>query len=166
MDALFTRRSIRKYTTDPIAPETIRYLLKAAMCAPNALGNRPWHFIIIDDRQILDRVPEVHPYAKMVPQAPVAVVVCGDMSFERSEAWWYQDCSAATENLLLAVAQRELGAVWLGVYPREDRVNGLKRLLNLPDNIVPFSLIPIGHPAEEKEPNDIFEEDKVHYNIW
>ena len=166
MEALFTRRSIRKYTPDSLTDEQIQLLLKTAMSAPNALGNRPWHFVVITDRDILQRIPGVHPHAGMIAAAPAAVLVCGDLSLKRSESWWSQDCSAATENILIAAAAMGLGAVWLGVYPREDRVNGLRELLGIPDHIVPFSLIPIGYPAEKKEPNDRYEADKVHVNSW
>ncbi len=166
MDNIFKRRSIRQYTTEPVSKEQIEQILKAAMSAPSAGNQQPWHFVVMTDREMLDRVTEFHPHARMIMQAPMAVAVCGDLSLEKHDGMWQQDCSAATQNLLLAVQALGLGAVWLGIYPREPRMEGLRRLLHLPKNIVPLALVPIGHPAEEKAPVDRYQPDRVHYNGW
>jgi nitroreductase len=166
MDALFTRRSIRKYTNQPVSEVDLSYILKAAMAAPSAGDQQPWHFIVINKRDILDQVPDVHPHAAMIKDAPAAVLVCGDESLEVHQGYWVQDCSAATENLLIAAEARSLGAVWLGVYPRETRVEGLQRLLGLPAHVIPFALIPIGHPAEKHPPAQRFNTERVKYNHW
>ncbi len=166
MKAILTRRSIRKYTAQPVSEETIRELLEAAMSAPSAGNQQPWEFVVINDRKILDEIPQVHPYAQMCRQAPVAILVCGDLQREAHKGFWVQDCSAATENLLIAVNEKGLGAVWVGVYPREDRVEGLRKLIQLPEHIIPFALIPIGYPAEKKPPGNRFDSARVHNNKW
>jgi nitroreductase len=166
MHALLSRRSIRRYLPDPIDRPVIRELLAAAMAAPSAGNQQPWHFVVITDRTILDRIPTVHPYARMVLEAPCAILVAADPTVEKHKGYWVQDCSAATENLLIAAQDKGLGAVWLGVYPREDRVAGFKTLLSLAGHIVPFACIPLGKPAEYKEPANRYDENKVHYNGW
>jgi nitroreductase len=166
MDVILQRRSIRRFEPDPIPEETVRELLRAAMSAPSAGDERPWQFVVLDDRGILDRIPTVHPYAEAVRRAPLAILVCGDLSRERHEGFWVQDCAAATENLLLAVTAKGLGAVWLGVHPRPDRVTGFRRLLGIPENVVPFALVPLGRPAERKPREDRFDAGRVHRNGW
>ena len=166
MKAILTRRSIRKYKPQAVPDEIITELLTAAMSAPSAGNEQPWEFVVINDRKLLDRIPEFHPYATMLKEAPVAILVCGDLKREKHKGYWVQDCSAATENILIAVNEKKLGAVWLGIYPREERVAGLRKLLGIPENIVPFSLIAIGYPAEVKEPADRFDPVRVHQNRW
>ena len=167
MDIIFKRRSIRQYKSDPVSEDKIKKILQSGMCAPSAGDERPWHFIVINKREVLDKIPSVHPYSNMIKQAPLAILICGDLSLEKHTGFWVQDCSAATENILIAATSFDLGSIWLGVYPREDRINGLKKLLEINDeNIIPFSLIPIGYPAEKKDPKDIYDEHKIHYNKW
>lgn len=166
MDPIFARRSIRKYTSEPVGDDDVRYLLEAAMAAPSAGNQQPWHFVVIRDRATLDRIPEVHPYSRMLYEAPLAILVCGDERLEKHEGMWVQDCSAATQNILLAATTRGLGSVWLGVYPRKDRMSGIAQLVGLPDEITPFSLVAIGHPAEEKPPAHRYSEERVHYERW
>ncbi|HOO57375.1 MAG TPA: nitroreductase family protein [bacterium] len=163
---LFERRSIRKFKDIPVNDESIRRIMEAAMAAPSAGNQQPWHFIVIQDRPTLDRIPDIHPYSSMIKEAPLAVLVCADLSLVKHNGMWEQDCSAATQNLLLAVQDLGLGGVWLGVYPREDRIEGLRKLLAVPNNVFPFSLIAIGHPAEEKPPTDRFLPDRIHYDRW
>jgi nitroreductase len=166
LTALYSRRSVRLYTGKPVARESVNEILQAAMCAPSAGNERPWHFIVLTDRGILDEIPKFHPYSAMLKHASVAVLVCGDASLEKHKGCWVLDCSAATENILLAAHAKGLGAVWCGVYPTEDRVVNLRKLLNLPDRIVPFSLVPIGFPAESKTTEERFDGSRVHYNGW
>jgi len=166
MEAILTRRSIRSYTSDAVPDNVLKELLKAAMAAPSADNEQPWHFMIIKDRNTLNQIPTVHPYAKMIKKAPVAILVCGDLDLAVHGEMWVQDCSAATENILIAVQSKGLGAVWLGVYPREERINGLRRLLQIPNRIIPFALIPIGYPAEQKSPSNRYREDRIHHDIW
>jgi len=167
MKALFSRRSIRKYSAGAITEEVLRDILEAAMSAPSAGNQQSWHFIIINDRKILDEVPSFHPHSLMLREAPVAILVCGDLNLEKHVGYWVQDCAAATENLLLAVHAKGLGAVWLGIFPREERVEGLRKLLGIPDHVIPFSLIPVGVPAESKPPRpDRYNDAKIHHNHW
>ncbi len=166
LKAIMTRRSIRKYTDKPVSDEIIKKLLEAGMAAPSAGNQQAWHFVVINNRQILDEIPNIHPYSQMLTQAPVAILVCGNVEDERYKGYWVQDCSAATENILLAAHGLGLGAVWLGVYPRKDRVDGICELLNIPKHIVPLSLISIGYPAEEKSKANRYDESKISYNHW
>ena len=166
MNSLFKRRSIRHYTKESVKPESIELLLKAAMAAPSAGNQQPWHFIVIQDRRILEEIPNLHPYAQMVMEAPLAILVCGDISSEKHPGFWVQDCSAATENILIEACELGLGAVWVGVYPNEQRVAALSKLVGLPEKIIPFSLVPIGYPAEHKPPSSRYDIAKIHYNRW
>lgn len=166
MKAIMSRRSIRKYLDQSISEEIITNLLKAAMAAPSAGNQQPWHYIILDDREILQQIPEIHPHAKMVMEAPISILVCGDLTLEKYKGFWVQDCSAAVENILIAVEEQGLGAVWCGVYPMEERVVAFRKLLNIPEHVIPMALIPIGYPAEEKEPADRYDLSKIHKNSW
>jgi len=121
IEGIFTRRSIRKYTNQTITDEQIELLIKAGMYAPSASNQQPWHFIVINKREILNKIRDVHPYAKMLSEAQLAILVCGDHDLELSKGYWVVDCSAATQNILLAAHGMGLGAVWLGVHPREER---------------------------------------------
>jgi nitroreductase len=179
MDAILSRRSIRKYTTEPVPDHLIKELLEAAMSAPSAGNEQPWHFIVITDRQILDEIPKFHPYSHMVKEASVAILVCCDLQLDKHDGLWVQDCAAATENLLIAAQAQGLGAVWLGVYPREQRITGLRGvypreqritglrgLLGIPEHVVPFSLIPVGYPGEHKPRANRYNNTRVHHNCW
>jgi nitroreductase len=166
MEAILSRRSIRRYTAQPVPDELIKELLEAATSAPSAGNEQPWHFIVIKDRGILDEIPKYHPYSQMVREAPAAILVCCDLQLDRHDGMWVQDCSAATENLLIAVQAKGLGAVWLGVYPRKDRVTGLRKLLGIPEHIIPFSLVPMGYPAEHKPKANRYDISRVHDNRW
>jgi len=161
---ILARRSIRKYTVEPVSAKDVKTLLEAAMAAPSASNLKPWHFIVVANRQKLDNLARVHPYGKMLFKAPLCIAVCGDEAI--STRYWVQDCSLAAENLLLAATALDLGAVWLGVYPREERMKAIKKALNIPENIVPLNLISIGHPAEAKEPRTQYDELRVHREQW
>jgi len=166
IDAILGRRSIRKYKPDPIQEDTLQRLLRAAMAAPSAGNEQPWQFIVIRNREALDKIPSVHPHSQMVKQAPLTILVCGDLSQAAHGDMWVQDCSAATENLLIAIHAMGLGAVWLGVYPRKDRIRGLRKLFALPDTIMPFAVVPVGYPAETKPPSKRFKKSRVHFERW
>jgi len=166
LEAILTRRSIRQYTNQKISDELVKKLLEAAMQAPSARNYQPWQFVVVDDRVTLNQIPAFHPYAEMMEQAALAILICGDLKLEKMVEYIVQDCSAATQNLLLAAHAMGLGAVWLGVYPRERRSSGLKNLLNIPDHIVPVSLVALGYPTESKQPEYRFNEKRVHFNYW
>ena len=166
MKAIFNRRSIRKYTDKVVAEELIEQILRSGMAAPSAGNEQPWHFIVINDRDVLNEIPKFHPYSQMLKEASHAIVVCGDRSLQKYDGCWVQDCSAAMQNMLLMAQDIGLGSVWLGVYPREDRVKCLKELLSLPENVTPLSIMSIGYPAETKEPADRFNPSRIHTNRW
>jgi len=164
IETIFARRSIRKYTTEIVESNKIDTLLKAAMAAPSSSNRKPWHFIVITDRQTLDTLGKVHPYGKMLHEAPLCIAVCGDQNISQTQ--WVQDCSAATENLLLAATALGLGAVWLGVYSSKERVSAIRKVLDIPKNIIPLNLISIGLPAEDKESRTQYDKLRIHSNHW
>jgi nitroreductase len=166
MEAILTRRSVRKYIKKPISKKIIKELLEAAMSAPSAGNEQPWHFVLIDDLEILSKVPSFHNHANMLNDASIAILVCCDLQFDKHAGMWIQDCSAATQNILLAVRAKELGGVWLGIFPREERVTGMRELLNIPESIVPFSLISIGYPTEKQSKLDRYDSKRIHHNQW
>ena len=166
MEAIHQRRSIRKYTDRRVPDETIRELLGAAMMAPSAGNAQPWQFIVITERESLVRVKDFNPYAGMAAQAPLAILVCGDLRLEKFPGYWVQDCAAATQNLLLAAQARGLGTVWTGIYPMEDRVVHFSRYFALPDQVIPMVLVVIGWPAQELKAEDRYNPDRVHRERW
>jgi len=164
IETIFRRRSIRNYTDSPVSEIDIQTLLEAAMAAPSASNRKPWHFVLIDDREVLGRLADAHPYGKMLPHAPLCIAVCGDTTI--SDRFWVQDCSAATENLLLAATALGLGAVWLGVYPNEDRGSAIREILGIPAHVPPLNLISIGHPDEDKASRTQYDRTRVHRGRW
>jgi len=165
MQAILTRRSIRNYTSQPVSDETVTELLKAAMSAPTG-GKEPWDFVVIRDRATLEGVTKYHPHAQMLKTAAVAIAVCGDPSREALKGRWPMDCSAATENILIAANSLGLGACWVGIYPVEERIQGLRSLLGLPDHVITLSMVSIGYPAETKKPSDRFRQEHIHREKW
>lgn len=169
VENIMTRTSVRAYTDETVSADTIETLLRAGMAAPTAVNKQPWHFVAITDRQKLDSIAIANPNAGMARKAPLAIVVCGDLKKAlegQAQAYWVQDCSAATENILLAAHALGLGAVWTGLYPTEDRVKAVSELLKLPETIVPLCAIVIGHPAESPEPKDKWLPENVSYNEY
>jgi nitroreductase len=163
---IYTRRSIRKYTKQAVDPELIKTVIKAGMYAPSAVNKQPWHFIVFDDRKIFNQIMSIHSNAGMLEYTPVAILVCGDEMLAHAPGYIPCDCSAATQNMLLAAHALGLGAVWIGLYPREQRIEGLKKVFNLPDHIVPFSIVSLGYPDEKKKMTDRFKEERVHNGKW
>ena len=166
LETIFKRHSVRTYADRQVEDELVEQVLRAAMAAPSAGNQQPWQFIVIEDRQTLKRVAEIHPYAKMAEKAPLAILVCGDLRMEVHVGYWVQDCSAAAENMLLAVQELGLGAVWVGVYPVEARIMALRELFDLPKEVLPLALIPIGYPAEKREPVSRYDRSRIHYGKW
>jgi nitroreductase len=166
LEAILTRRSIRTFTAEPVADEHIETLLRAGMAAPSAGNQQAWEFVVIDDRRLREAIPTVHPYAQMCAQAPLCIMVCADPSREKYGGFWVQDCSAATQNILLAAHALQLGAVWLGIAPAGDRARQIADLLRLPAGIEPLALIAVGHPDELVEPVDRYDPGKTHHNGW
>lgn len=161
-----TRRSIRKYLKKAIDKEQIMQLLEAAMYAPSARNEQPWHFIVVNEREILNKITEIHPYAAMLKDAPLAILVLADKSIETTEGYRVQDCSAATQNILLSAHAMGLATVWLGVYPRAERMLAISQLFCLPQNIEAISIIAIGYADEQKQFPDRFKKERIHYNNW
>lgn len=166
MKAIYTRRSIRHYRPDPVSEDLVTEVIRAGMNAPSAGNEQPWQFLVIYDRSKIDAITSVHPNAKMLHEAPVAILVCADRHRFQYSEYWIQDCAAATENMLIMAADLGLGSVWLGVYSNQPRVEGITRIFSLPENIVPFAVIPLGWPAETKEPNNRFDRSRIHYDTW
>lgn len=168
LDNIMTRTSIRQFTSQPIAKDTLVSIVKAGMAAPSAVNLQPWSFIVIDEPEALQRLNEVHPHANL-KTATAAIVVCGLLDKTDNEgirAYWVQDCSAATENILLAAHAYGLGAVWCGVYPNPERVPVVSEVLGIPENVVPLNIITMGYPAENPQPKDKFKNDNIHYQKW
>ena len=166
LEAIHTRRSIRDYQDKPVSAELVEEIIGAAMMAPSAGNVRPWQFIVLDDPEVLARIPAIHPHGAMAEKAPVSIMVCGDLSLEKYPGNWIADCSAATQNLLLAAHARGLGAVWTGLYPEQDRIEGFRALLGLPEQVVPLVLVPMGYPINPGGRQDRFEPAKIHRNRW
>lgn len=167
---IFKRASVRKYTNQPVTKEQIETLLRAGMAAPTAHNIQPWEFIVVENKETLLKIPEFHPYSSMLKEAALAIIVCADINKETPDLKglnvWAQDCSAATQNILLQAADMGLGSVWLVAFPVKQIIKPLAELLKVPSNIMPFSIISIGYPAEEIKPKDKFNKAKIHYEVW
>ena len=167
IDIICKRRSIRKYADTPVEQEKIVTLLKAAMAAPTAANCQPWEFIVVSDADKLARVREKCIFARY--KAPLAIVVCGNMNlaFKGPERdLWIQDCSAATENILLAATSLGLGTVWIGIHPGESKIKAIKGIFNMPDHVIPLSLVYVGYPAEEKASRTRYNEKRIYWQEY
>ena len=151
------------YTDEAVPEGELQNLLEAGMAAPSASNRKPWHFVVVTDRETLAALAVAHPYGKMLARAGAAIAVCGDPGIS---SWWVQDCSAATENVLVAAAALGLGAVWLGSHGNPEREEAIRAVLGIPDEIGVLSLLSIGHPAEQKEPRTQYDARRVHRNGW
>lgn len=164
---ILSRKSVRSFSSDPVSPEAIDTLLRAAMAAPTGRDMRPWKFVVISNRTVLDSLTARLPKVKMLAEAPLAIVVCGDLGVKDKEGQpsrnWTFDCSAATENLLLMAEAMGLGAVWTGVYPYPDRIKAVSETLELSETLVPLNLIPIGRPQGDPRPKDKYNTANILY---
>ena len=164
---IMTRTSIRQYTDEPVSKENIETMLRAGMAAPTAVNRQPWHFVVINSKEKLAELAGDGPRGGMLKKAALAIVVCGNMDKAlqgQGQGFWVQDCSAATENILLAANALGLGAVWTGLYPDENRVASVAKVLKLPQTFIPLCTIVIGHPAEQPQPKDKWKPENVSYN--
>lgn len=170
---LLTRVTVRRFTDEPVSDADLHVLLQAAMAAPSSMNLQPWHFIVVQDEAVKQCLKDCLPYAKMVNKGCTGIVVCGDTSLydhvnkvdrEDNTLYWVQDCSAASENMLVAAHAMGLGAVWTGVYPLESRVDKLRDLLSVPVHIVPLNLILVGHPVNIPQPKNKWNKTKIHYD--
>lgn len=169
LETIMTRTSIRQYTDQPVEKEKIEAMLRAGMAAPTAVNAQPWHFVVVSDKAKLDELAAANPRAGMLKSAPLAIVVCGDMTKAmegKGRQFWIQDCSAATENILLAAHAQGLGAVWTALYPMEERIQPVSEALKLPDTLIPLCTVVIGYPAEQPEPKDKWKPENISYNEY
>ena len=162
MNHIFTRVSIRKYQDRPVEKEKTIAILRAAMQAPSAANQQPWEFYVVTNKEKLKALSEVHPYAGMTKDAPIAIVAA-----YRKECilpdYAQIDLSIAMENLWLETDAQGLGGVWLGIAPQEERMKSVEEILNIPDTMRAFAIFPYGYPAEERTQQDRFDESRIHY---
>ena len=166
MDAIFKRRSIRKYKDQPVEKEKIERLLRAAMQAPTSGNQRPWEFLVVENKDSLRQLSLASPYSMMVAKAPLAIVMLGNRNLFQYPEDWEKDLAAATQNLLLEGVDLDLGAVWIGIAPLADCMEKVSLVCALPENIEPFAIVAIGYPLEVKEPIDRFEPNRIHYEKY
>lgn len=169
LQTIISRKSVRHFTEKQVSRTDLEKLVKAGMSAPTAMNSQPWAFIIIDEKEILDYLAEDLPYAKMLFQATSAIVVCGDMTKALpgvAKDFWIQDCSAATENILIAAEGLGLGAVWTGVYPIEENIKTVRENLEIPEEIIPLCVIPVGYPTGVDKPKNKWKKENVHWQKW
>ncbi|MBO4334596.1 MAG: nitroreductase family protein [Desulfovibrio sp.] len=166
LDVIMSRRSVRAFTEEAITEEQLETLLRAAMAAPSAGNAQPWEFIVIRNRELLNKVPAINPYAAFAPQASAGILVCTDPELEKFPGYWIEDTSAATENLLLAAHALGLGAVWTGVYPDSQRVSAFRELVKAPERIIPMAFILVGYPQSLPKPADRYRPERIHFNTW
>jgi nitroreductase len=166
--AILTRRSIRDYTPRPVPEETIKLLLTAGMAAPSAFDERSTEFVVVNDPQVLKEIAQVNPNSLQLKKMTVGIVVCGNQAKEKNkgQGYWQLDGAAASENILIAAHALGLGAVWTAIYPYPDRIPKVQKLLNLPAEVIPLNIIPIGYPAERKMTGNRFDPARAHYNRW
>ena len=169
LETIFNRKSVRSFTGESVSKEQLEELIHAGMAAPSARNVQPWAFISITDRELLNQLGNGLPYAKMLYHASAAIVVCGlpeRAGGDSPEGYWVQDCSAATQNILLAAESLGLGAVWTGVHPRDDRIRVVREILNIPEKVIPLNVIPIGYPDGKDKPKNKFRKENIFWNRW
>lgn len=164
LETIFNRKSVRKYTARPVEKEKLELLVRAGMAAPSSRDRRPWEFILVTDRHLLDTLGDGLPLARMLKETNQAIIVCGDTI--KSGNAWFLDCSAAAQNVLLAAESMGLGAVWTAAFPYPDRMKVVQETLKLPDHILPLTVIPIGYPQGQEKPKDKFDKRQMHSNGW
>lgn len=164
LETIFNRKSVRKYTERPVEKEKLETLVRAGMAAPSSRDRRPWEFVIVTDRDLLDKMGDGLPLARMLKETKQAIIVCGDTV--KSENAWQLDCSAAAQNILLAAESMGLGAVWTAAYPYPERMKIIQDVLQLPEHILPLTVIPLGYPTGIEKPKDKYNKKQIHYNGW
>ena len=166
LTVIHSRKSVRKFQDKPVTKDQLETLLRAGMASPSAADQRPWAFVAITDRAVLDTLWYSSPYTKMLRQAKAAIVVCGDTRKGLKSEVWVQDCSAASENILLAAEAIGLGAVWCGIYLNPEPTAFVKKVLNLPAEVIPLNIIAIGYPTGEEKPKNKWDPANIHWNGW
>lgn len=165
-EAIFNRRSIRKYKNTTVKDEHIEKIIEAGMFAPSAVNKQPWHFIVFRNEETIESIIDVHPSSSMLRQASAGILICFDKKLQHDEGYGPVDCSAATQNMLLAAQGYGFGACWIGIYPRQNRIKSLYKLFNLPEHVVPFAVISVGYPNEEKQKPERFKKERIHIEKW
>lgn len=168
ISVIHSRKSVRNFTGKAVSKADLEKILKAGMAAPTAVNKQPWAFIAVSDRKVLDKLAEGLPYAKMLGKAGAAIIVCAipEKAINGSAEFAVIDCSLASENILLAVEALGLGAVWTAAYPDKDRMELVRKTLNIPENIIPLNVIPVGYPTGEDKPKDKFKKENIHWEKW
>lgn len=166
IEALLSRRSIRKYKNQNIEIDILQKILKAAMYAPSAMNLQPWQYVVINDRNVLNETLKSIPHAELLKQTPAAILICGDKEIEKNESWMIQNCSAAIQNILLASHGLGIGSCWIAIHGIQEIVNNVCIQFNLPENIIPISMITLGYPDEEVISEERFKKEKIHFNKW
>ncbi len=171
INCIMTRTSVRNYTDQRVDDDTVNKILRAGMAAPTAANQQPWHFVVVTDQNLKDSITVAFEYTKMVEKCSFAIIVCGDMDNLFKDdisdgGFWVEDCSAASENMLLAAHALGLGGVWCGIYPLKDREKRLLEILNLPSNLTPLNVMAFGYPATAVTPKDKWSPAKIHYNAY
>lgn len=168
IENILNRKSVREFTDEKVSMDDLNIIIKAGMSAPSGLNLQPWEFIVFMEEKTLDYMVDLHEYSKMFKSATAGILLCADMdkTVKEYDELWVQDCSASMENMLLAIESLNLGGVWLAIYPVEERCQKLINYFNLPDNIMPFGLIALGHPANQENAKDKWDENKLHWEKW
>ncbi|HZK33528.1 MAG TPA: nitroreductase family protein [Tissierellaceae bacterium] len=166
LDAIMTRRSIRRFTGGVISDENLKLLLKAGFQAPSAHNREPREFIVLKEKAVLDEISEFHRYAKMLPKAGCGIIVCGDKTKQENFGFLIEDCSASMQNILLAAHGLGLGAVWCGLYPVSEYVEEISKTLELPEHIIPIGMVVVGEKDEDRESIDRYNPESIHYDKW
>lgn len=166
MEAIFKRRSIRKFQETPVPAKLTEKILRAGMAAPSAGDSREWEFILFEDAGKKAGIMEASEYAFPLKTAPLCILVCANLKEAVYEEHWEQDCSAAMENMLLEATYLGLGNIWLGIYPHKNRVDTVRELFSLPEHVIPMGLFAAGYAAKEKPPIDRYMEDRVHWESY
>ncbi|MFP4362816.1 MAG: nitroreductase family protein [Spirochaetia bacterium] len=165
-DAVISRRSIREFTEEPVPADLIQRLMRGAMQAPSAGNEQPWQFVIITERQKLLELHTLLRFEKALQTTPCAILICGDTAFETHKGFLPQDCAAAAQNILICAHSFGLGAVWIGIHPSSEKEKGIQSLFEIPESVIPVSLVVLGYPAEKKAPIDRYDANRLHHNSW
>ncbi len=166
IEALLTRRSIRKYKNLQIEKDKIEIILKSAMYAPSAMNLQAWHYVVIDNKMVLSETIKSIPHAELLNQTPAAILVCGDSAIEKNESWMIQNCSAAIQNILLAAHGLGIGTCWIAIHGMNEIVKNVSVQFKLPENVIPIALVTLGYPDESVTAEDRFRTEKIHLNEW
>lgn len=165
-EAIFNRRSIRRYSAKKVENELLEKIIEAGMYAPSAVNKQPWHFVVFRNKQLIQSIINIHPNASMLQKASAGILICFDTKLQHDEGYGPVDCSAATQNMLLAAHGLNLGACWIGIYPRKPRIEALHELFKLPEHVIPFAVISVGFSEEVKSKPDRFIRSRIHYESW